>query len=155
MSGIRILFCLMNLLVFVACSSGDKTPPEEIIQTVYPDSLLAWRINPDSMIMIKDTMVPDSAITISRIINGLNQSYPGVHVNFIKQSNDTAFVEIPDASYLGEQMGDAGASAWFADATINLTSIKAINFVSFKMDQHSHAGSTVIGKEKFKDWKKQ
>ena len=155
MKRIFIFFCVINSLLFVACNSGDETPATETIETVYPDSLLAWRINIDSMVMIREKFFPDSTITITRIINGLNQSYPDVHVNFIKQSSDTLFVEIPDATYLGEQMGDAGAAAWFADAAINLTSVAGINFVSFKMDRHSHAASTIIGRETYEDWKKQ
>jgi hypothetical protein len=52
-------------------------------------------------------------------------------------------------------MGSAGAAAWFADATINLTSVPGINYVSFVMDTFSHAGSTTIGRDEYKTWKRQ
>lgn len=153
MKRVVVFFFLINSLLFVACNSGDETPGT--VETIYPDSLLAWRTNMDSMVMIRERLFPDSIITISRIINGLNQAYPAVHVNFVKLSSDTLFVEIPDATFLGEQMGDAGAAAWFADATINLTTVEGVNFVSFKMDRHSHAASTIIARDTYKDWKKQ
>ena len=148
-------FCfVVVLLIVTACGSSDEKPAPAIIQTVFPDSLLAWNTNSDSMSMMRDHSIPDSVITIRRIINGLNQSYPDVRVNFLKQTADTVFVEVPDATHLGEEMGDAGASAWYADAVINLTSVNGINFVSFKMDEHSHAGSTIIGRDTYKNWKR-
>ena len=155
MSRTLLFFFSLSILIIVACSDGNKKPQPEIIETIYPDSLLAWKTNFDSMLMVRDRMIPDSALTISRIVNGLNQAYPQVRVNVIKQSDDTLFVEIPDANYLGEQMGDAGASAWFADAAINLTSVAGVEVVSFKMDDHSHAGSTVISRKQFNKWIKQ
>ena len=107
------------------------------------------------MIMKKDISIPDSAITTDRIINGLNAKYPEVQLVFLKQSKDTIYTEVPNGEYLGNQMGSAGATAWFADAVINLTAVPGINYVSFAMDTFSHAGSTVIGRENYNDWKKQ
>ena len=107
------------------------------------------------MIMKRDAAIPDSAINITRIMNGLNDKYPDVHSVFVKQSGDTIFTSVPDAKYLGDQMGDAGASSWFDDATINLTSVSGVNYVSFKMDLHSHAASNVIGRDKYRNWKKE
>jgi hypothetical protein len=148
-------FSIMVLLAMglAGCSDGEKkiNEPEYIIG----DSILAWEVNSDSMIMTRDSTIPDSAITITRIINGLNQKYPEVRINFLKQNNDTVYTEVPDAEYLGEQMGSAGATNWFADAVVNLTSIAGINYVSFKMDTHSHASAAVIDRTKYSDWKKE
>ena len=149
----RYAIIILMALVLANCSNDDK----KINETEYliGDSILAWDTNLDSMIMRRDSTIPDSAITIKRIINGLNEKYPEVHIDFLKQSGDTAYTGVPDADYLGEQMGDAGAMAWFADAVINITSVPGINYVSFKMDTHSHASSTVIGREQYNDWKKE
>lgn len=149
MRGTIIILMALGL---ASCSGGDKT----IDETGYliGDTVLAWDTNADSMIMKRDSTVPDTAITISRIINGLNGKYPEVRIVFLRQSNDTAYTQVPDADYLGNQMGSAGAMAWFADAVINITSVPGINYVSFKMDMQSHAASAVIGREKYNDWKK-
>jgi len=149
----RFVIIILIVLGFASCSDGDKkiNEPEYIIG----DTVLAWETNADIMIMKRDSTVPDTAITIKRIINGLNEKYPEVHIDFLRLSNDTAFTEVPDAEYLGEQMGSAGATGWFADAVINLTSIAGINYVSFQMDTHSHASGAVIGREKYSDWKKE
>ena len=149
----RILIPVWLTVVLASCSDGGKKNNDPVL--LIDDSILVWETNSDSMIMKRDSTIPDSAINITRIINGLNQKYPEVHINFLTQSNDTIYTEVPDAEYLGEQMGSAGATDWFADAVINLTSVAGINYVSFKMDTHSHAASAVIGREKYSGWKKE
>jgi hypothetical protein len=151
-----IIFILVVLLISCSNAENDKriTEPEEVIYG-YPDTLLAWEVNPDSMRMKRVTIFPDSSITVNRIINGLNDKYPNVHIELLKQSVDTLYINIPNSDYLGEQMGSAGSSAWFADATINLTSVPGVNYVSYKMDLHSHAESNVLGRDAYRNWKKE
>ena len=149
----RFIIVIVSILTFIACSSGDKNA--EDVPLAISDTILVWEVNADSMLMKKEVLIPDSAITIQRIINGLNEKYPEVQLVFLKQSKDTIYTKVPNGEYLGNQMGSAGASAWFADAAINLTSVPGINYVSFLMDTFSHAGSTIIGREEYKNWKKQ
>jgi hypothetical protein len=141
------------LFMLVCCRSKDENV-EEVSLVVF-DSVLAWDVNADSMIMKRDMYVPDSAINIDRIINGLNEKYPEVQLVFLKKSADTVYTKIPNGEHLGNEMGSAGASAWYADAVINLTSVPGVNYVSFSMDTFSHAGSTIIGRENYRDWKRQ
>ena len=148
----RCTIIILMALGLAGCSDSDTRT--EGTGYIIGDTVLAWDTNADSMIMKRDSTVPDTAITITRIINGLNGKYPEVHIDFLRQSNDTAYTQVPDADYLGNQMGSAGAMAWFADAVINITSVPGINYVSFKMDMQSHAASGVIGREEYNDWKK-
>ena len=150
--GMRVIIILLSCVAFFACSSNDRNI--EDVPVAISDTILVWNVNADSMIMKKDTLIPDSAMTVQRIINGLNEKYPEVQLVFLKQSGDTLYTNVPNGEYLGNQMGSAGASAWFADATINLTSVRGINYVSFAMDMFSHAGSTTIGRDDYKNWKK-
>ncbi len=140
-------------LVLICCRSKDENFDD--IPIAIGDSILVWHTNADSLLMKRDTTIPDTAITVRRIINGLNQKYPEIQLVYLKQNNDTLYTRVPNGEYLGNQMGSAGASAWFADAAINLTSVPGINYVSFSMDTFSHAGSTVISRENYKNWKKQ
>ncbi len=150
-----ILFPLVFILIIIgSCRSKEKQVDIETDLWATPHTILAWKINADSMIMTRDINIPDSIVTIQRIINGLNVKYPSVHIVFIKQSGDTAFIAVPDAAYLGEQMGDAGAGEWYADAVINLTSVPGINFVSFEMALHNHASSGVINRNQYQKWRK-
>ncbi len=149
----RFVAIILLIFHFFSCGNADK----EINENGYAvsDTLLAWDTNADSMIMKRDITVPDSAITVKRIINGLNEKYPEVHIDVIKQSGDTIYIAVPDGEYLGNQMGSAGSSAWFADAVINLTSAPGINYVSFNMDMYSHASGGVISEQEYKGWKRQ
>lgn len=149
----RVILIILSGLVLNACSSDDKKIDD--VPLAVSDSILVWNVDADSMIMKKDVLIPDTAITIQRIINGLNEKYPEVQLVYLKQSTDTVFTSVPKGEYLGNQMGSAGASAWFADATINLTSVPGVNYVSFAMDTFSHAGSTTIGRAEYKNWKRQ
>ena len=148
-------FALLILLAVVLICCRTKDASIEDLPLAISDSILVWNVNADSMIMEKDVLVPDSAITVRRIINGLNAKYPEVQLVYLNQSNDTIYTKVPNGEYLGNQMGSFGASAWFADATINLTSVPGVNYVSFTMDTFSHAGSTTIGREEYKSWKRQ
>jgi hypothetical protein len=150
----RFWIILVASVLFISCKSKNEAEPVAD-QYAVPDTILAWDTNADSMTMKRDTLIPDSAITINRIINGLNEKYPEVSLVFLRQGHDTIFTSVPDAEYLGEQMGDAGAAAWFADVVINLTSVAGINYVSFSMETQSHAASGVISREKYNNWKRQ
>lgn len=149
----RLVLIILTAVVLTCCNSNDEKMDD--VPLAISDSILVWNVNADSMVMKKDVLIPDSAITIRRIINGLNEKYPEIKLVFIKQSKDTIYTSVPNGEYLGNQMGSAGASAWFADATINLTAVPGINYVSFAMDTFSHAGSTTIGREEYKNWKRQ
>lgn len=149
----RLTTVILLVFILASCKNEDANPEET--QIIYSDTILVWDVNPDSASMKKYMEVPDSAIRIDRVINGLNGKYPEVQLVFSKQSNDTVYTRVPKGDYLGSQMGSAGASAWFADAAINLTSVPGVNYVSFSLDTFSHAGSTIIGRDRFKNWKKQ
>lgn len=141
------------IIIIGSCRSKDKQAEDDNISYGIPDTILAWKIYADSMILTRDQAIPDSIVTIRRIINGLNLKYPAVQIEFVKQSADTAFVAVPDAEYLGEQIGNAGSVEWFADAVFNLTSVPGVNYVSFQMALHSHASSGVISRANYKKWK--
>lgn len=151
-----IIFSFVFIMLIIgSCKSKDKQVDKESDLLATPDTILTWKINADSMIMKRDINIPDSIVTSQRIINGLNVKYPAVQIVFIKQGGDTVFIAVPDAAYLGNQMGSAGAGEWYADAVINLTSAPGINFVFFQMELHSHASSGVIGRNEYNKWRRQ
>lgn len=154
----RYFFFLLIVFIGLKCnnaSENEKDLSSKPVEYAIPDSILVWNVDAEAMIMKRDSNIHDSIITISRVINGLNEKYPQVKLLLLKQGGDTLYVEVPDAIYLGEQMGSAGSMAWFDDVVINLTSIPGINYVSFRMDTHSHAQSAIISRKKYDNWQRQ
>lgn len=154
----RYFFFLIILFLFLKCNNAsekEKDTSPKPVEYAIPDSILVWDVNPEAMVMKRDSNIHDSIITIDRIINGLNEKYPRVKLHLLKQGGDTLYVEVPDASYLGEQMGSAGSAAWYDDVVINLTSTPGINYISFRMDTHSHAQSAIISRKKYDNWQRQ
>jgi hypothetical protein len=74
--------------------------------------------------------------TLEKIIN---KSWPTVQIKFIKISNDTAFIAIPDSEVLTQQMGSAGPESFMVSTTYSFTELKGINYVSFDFEVGDHA----------------
>ncbi|MFO7670167.1 MAG: hypothetical protein R6W31_10950 [Bacteroidales bacterium] len=80
----------------------------------------------------RDTLAGE---TLEKIIN---ISWPKVQIKFIRTSNDTAFISIPDSEVLTQQMGSAGAESFMISTTFSFTELKGINYVSFDFKEGDH-----------------
>jgi hypothetical protein len=69
----------------------------------------------------------------------INKSWPSVQIKFIRISNDTAFISIPDSEVLTQQMGTAGAENFMVSTTYTFTELKGIKYVSFDFKEGDHA----------------
>lgn len=141
------------LITACKCNNGKDKQTAEDTLLVIPDTLLVYDVNSEAKTMKKYTEVPDSAFTAIRVVNGLNEKYPSVQLQFVKQSNDTVYVSVPNNQHLAEQMGSAGSAAWYADAVINLTSIPGVNYVNIDMQRGSHAAPGTFGENSYKEYK--
>ena len=74
--------------------------------------------------------------TIEKIIN---KAWPGVQIKFIRTSNDTAYISIPDSKVLTQQMGSAGSESFMVSTTFSFTELKGIHFVSYDFEEGDHA----------------
>jgi len=135
------------------CNNGKDTQTIEDTLLVIPDTLLVYDVNTESKSIKKYTEVPDSAFTAVRVVNGLNEKYPDIQIQLLRQSNDTLYVSVPNNQDLAEQSGRAGSVAWYADAVINLTSVPGINYVNIDMKPGSHASPGVFSEENYKEYK--
>lgn len=139
MKKIHVIFALLLLITACKCNNDKTKPASGDSVLVIPDTLLVYEVNTEAKTIKKFTEVPDSAFTAQRIINGLNQKYSNVQIQLIKQGNDTLYVSVPNNEFLGERMGSTGASAWFHDVILNLTSVPGINYLQIDMEKRSHA----------------
>jgi len=69
----------------------------------------------------------------------VNQSWPKIQLNFIKISNDTAFVSIPNSQVLTQQMGTAGAEGYMISTTYSFTELSGVAYISFDFTEGDHA----------------
>lgn len=68
----------------------------------------------------------------------INKSWPKVQIKFIRTSNDTVFISIPDSEVLTQQMGSAGAESFMISTTFSFTELKDVNYVSFDFKEGDH-----------------
>ncbi len=148
----HLIIVAIVLITACKCNNEQQQPTAEDSILVIPDTLLVYDVNTDTRTWKKFTEVPDSAFTAIRIVNGLNQKYPEVQLQLIKQSNDTLYVIVPNNEFLGERMGNAGAVSWFSDAVLNLTGVPGVTYVNIQMEKRSHALPGVFTKENVKGY---
>lgn len=151
----KISHLIIVATVFITackCNNDQQDPVAEDSILVIPDTLLVYDVNTDTRTWKKFTEVPDSAFTATRVVNGLNQRYPEVQLQLIKQSHDTLYVAVPNNEFLGERMGNAGAVSWFSDAVLNLTGVPGVTYVNMQMEKRSHALPGVFTKENVKGY---
>jgi hypothetical protein len=85
-----------------------------------------------------------SGETLEKIIN---KTWSKVQIKFIRTSNDTAFISIPDSKILTQQMGSAGAESFMVSTTFTFTELKGINHLSFAFEEGDHAAPGVYNRK--------
>ncbi len=155
---------LAGIFFFVACNndasveneaSGDTIFSEEEI--VMPPAPLPWVSEFDTVknefyLKQQRTVAPDS-LTAESLISDLNASWENVKLQFVKISNDTIYVSIPESEFLGQQMGSAGAAAYLSSTTYNLTELKGIKYVNYNMKAGDHASPGTFSRKSFENYR--
>jgi hypothetical protein len=95
---------------------------------------------------------PDS-LTAAILVNDLNAEWENIKLVLVKASNDTLYVSIPDSDFLGQQMGSAGAQAYMASTTYNLTELKGIKYVNYNMQAGDHVSPGTYSRKSFENYR--
>jgi hypothetical protein len=120
--------------------------PEKPVKTVWEATLN------DSTGALEMKRVETSKIdslSVESVINFISTSE--IKPEFLKNSNDTVFIKIPDAEFLTQRMGTTGASLYLASAIYNLTEIPGIHFVNLDFEEGDHAGPGTYSRDSFKN----
>ena len=160
----------LAVCLVAACNSNNnepvKTPPEEEVtdtvstepsadsmRTIVNRSMI-WTVQPQDSSRQK-LKAPDSTqiktMSSAQLIDLLNQSYPEIHLDFIKISHDTIYVKIPNSNRLTNELGNTGADNYLASATFTLTELKNIKYVNIDMKAGDHAEPGVYSRDDFKE----
>jgi len=95
-------------------------------------------------------MGPDS-LSPAAVVAYLNSIDSTEKLVLLKISNDTAYLKIPEATHLTQQMGSTGAQLYLAQVIYNLTEIPGIRFVNLDFEEGDHAAPGTYTRESFKD----
>lgn len=169
----RQLFKLIFFYAIISCNS-NSTEQEgndvEIEDTVFESSHTAGA---DSSMVIKNVPSIWSAdfekttnsykvhkpanarldtLSGETLVSLININWDSIHLNFVKISHDTVYVNIPESRYLTHNIGSTGAENYLATATFSLTEIKGIKFVNFRFTEGDHAAPGVYSRNNFKDY---
>lgn len=93
--------------------------------------------------------LPDT-LSIDEVSALLNNRYPNIQLQVLRQSGDTLYVQIPEATYLTQQMGSTGPELYFGEAVYNLTEIPGIRFINFALAEGDHASPGTYNRDSFK-----
>lgn len=165
----RIVFLASILILLFACNNnadnkadGDTTRLRDIpvdsseaadIEELSPEDFYVWKVDTEEKTIRQNPKLVQPSLGVDTLIAGLNEMYPKVKLEKVKQSNDTLYTQIKEADVLTEQMGSAGSEQYIAQAVLNLTSAKGVKFVRIDFEMGSHAMPDVWSRESFKNYK--
>ena len=144
----KILSALFLLSILGSCIQDEKKPITEsdlagITAKPLEIADVPWAAVLDSASQ-KIKMVQSNEVEI-RDLDPLNvtevlvRKYPEMKIIWLAQHQDTAFVSIPDASFLTQSAGSMGADIFMAEVTYSFTEIPGIKFVNFAFKEGEHA----------------
>lgn len=151
------------MIFFLSCNNEAPVDNESVEDTVITEDAL---FAPDRLLWVSEfdttknefylkrqrTVDPDS-LTAANLINDLNAAWENVKLVLVKTSNDTLYVSIPDSEFLGQRMGSAGAQAYMASTTYNLTELKNIKYVNYNMQSGDHVSPGTYSRESFENYR--
>ena len=133
-------------------SSEEAGTEEPVLSVTNKPSLwtVEYEDNTKSDKLRKPEDIKISTLSVTDLINTLNENYPSVQLKFDKISNDTIFVKIPDSEKLTQQLGSTGSYNYMAATVFNLTELNHIKYVKFDFQGGDHASPGVFTREDFK-----
>lgn len=152
------------LLLFVACTNEDTvvdSPGDTVITAeddiILPPEPLPWISDFDTVknefFLRQQRQVNPDSLYAENIINDINAAWDGVKLQYVRTSNDTIYVSIPDNAFLGQQMGSAGAQSYMASTTYNLTELKGIRYVNYAMPVGDHVSPGTYSRKSFENYR--
>ena len=159
----RLLIIVM--IFFISCNNEAPAERENVEDTILTDDdaalfspgMLPWVPDFDTIknefYLKQQRKVEPGSLSAANLINDLNAAWENVKLVLLKSSNDTLYVSIPDSEYLGQQMGSAGAQAYLASTTYNLTELKGINYINYNMPSGDHVSPGIYSRETFENYR--
>lgn len=150
---------LFGILLLLSCNNNEPATGDINEDTVMADEneyiadRLTWISEYDTLknefYLKRQRTVNADTLTAGNVINDINAVWENVQLVFSKVSHDTLYVFIPDSDFLTQQMGSAGAEAYIASVTYNLTELKGIKFINYDFEAGDHLSPGVFSRKDF------
>lgn len=142
-----------GLLLFItACNFNRNKQDEGSTDSISADNPTGalWGYEYDSVKQdyypVKLKEVDQDTLNAGTVTALVNKTWPDVQVNYLKTSNDTVFITIPNSTVLTQQMGTEGAEEFMVTTTYSYTELHGIDYVSFSFEGGDHANPGVYNR---------
>jgi hypothetical protein len=147
----KILFAVLLSSAIIACNN-NANEPEEPQQKIGTIDKVYWEVTDTGKLsFVRHVGAGPDTLSVEGILSFFNNRYPNVQASFVKKSNDTIFLKIPDATYLTQQMGSTGPMIYFAEIVYTLTDTPGRVYVSFDFEEGDHASPATLSRQSFDD----
>lgn len=148
-----ILFSLISILIITGCNSKQREDDSSLdsfekFEKVKENSMLyepasaIWQYNfnqqTEKFEIVQSRPFNSDTLTGKTLEKIINQTWPKVQIKFIKTSNDTAYIVIPNSEILTQQMGTTGADSFMISTTFSFTELNGIKYVNFDFEEGDH-----------------
>ncbi len=152
MSKWVIILCIVSLFYSCNNNKADETAADITDSAETADSIFAWQADLDDStgrLVMKRSEEGPQFLTVPSVLQFLNDNNENVRLEFIRTSNDTVYLKIPQAAYLTQQMGSTGATMKLATIVYDFTEIPGIRYINFDFEEGDHAQPGTYSRDSF------
>ncbi len=146
----KILFILITASIFFACKSNDAEAENNNEDSIYTTAYFWQAYFNDTTGKLSLRKIPaNDTLSPQNIAAFMNAANANIKLEYIKTSNDTIFIKIPDATYLTQQMGSTGPTWYLSEVVYNMTEIPGIKEVNIDFEEGDHATPGTYNRNRF------
>jgi hypothetical protein len=163
----RKIFLAAFLFPVIACGDNDSAAIDDAdtVDTVLmvsdadlaPPDRLMWISDFDTVngefFLHQQRKVSKDSLTPAKVIGYVNAAWDNIVLEFDRIGHDTIYVNIPESEFLGQQMGSAGAQAYMASTTYNLTELRGVQYVHYSMSPGDHVSPGTFSRKSFENYR--
>ncbi|QEK53170.1 hypothetical protein FYC62_16885 [Pedobacter aquae] len=169
MKNFKLYATLIFIVTLASCVRDNKQETQDVADSVSSDvsstttettttyvelKELPWLAEVDTVTLNislkRNLQVSTQNLDAKNVIQIINKKYPENQLVWKRKSNDTAYVNIPNAFYLTQSSGSLGARIFLAESTFSITEISGIKVVYFDFEAGDHASPGAYQRADFK-----
>ncbi len=146
----KIVFFVITAVILFSCKNKDAGNEADMNDSL-TNGVFYWQAYlDDSTGKLEMRKIPaNDSLTVSKVIDFLNQANSNIKLEYVKTSNDTIYIRIPDALYLTQQMGSTGPTLYLSEVVFNMTQFPDIKEVNIVFEQGDHASPGTYNRTSF------